>query len=146
MYTLKTFNDPVAFADYLNGVVLGAPLAAKTSGLHGLTLIITTTGDKTVTFADADGAGLSPADILAQIRAADPSLSGVLLRNYGYAPYQPQLACTTAASVVKKTGTANAILGFSTAADATVTEVTSTNIIEVTVQTGAPQYAVLVHT
>jgi hypothetical protein len=147
MYTFKTFNTPEALVDFLNGVVQSKPLPLLTSGLHGLTLIITTAGgDRTVTFADATGAGLSPRQILGQVQAADSALATAILRNYGYDSKQPCLAIMTAAQVVKSTGTANSLLGFSTTANKTVTEVVVTSIVAEQVQLLGPSYSVLIHT
>ena len=146
MYTLRSFNNPGAMEDYLNGAVISNPLAPVTFGLDGLTLIITASGSKTVTFSDASGAGLTPRQILDQILAVSGLGSAAVLRDYGYGAPSVCLAFTTIGHVVTKDGTANAIFGFSTSAGQTVAEVTTTNIVAMNVQVLAPLYSVLIHT
>jgi hypothetical protein len=120
-YTFIQFDNGQELVDYLNGVVVGIalPSAQRVTGLHGLTLIINDgTADRTVTFSDPSGVGLLPKQISDQIHAAHVNLAnGVTLRNYGHAaPPRVKVAVTTATYIVKNTGTANAILGFSTTA------------------------------
>ncbi len=150
MYTVQSFNSQDAFQDFLNGVILGRPLANPTMGLHGLTLIVTPDGASpvTVTFADATGAGLSPRAILDAITTASSgALAGkVVLRNYGYAnSANPCLAITAIAAYVSGSGTANAILGFADA-DKTVTEIGSADIQSIIVNPTGPLYTVVTHT
>ena len=88
----------------------------------------------TVTFADPTFEGLLPKQILDQIRATHTSLETVALRNYGHqAPPQQKLMVVTTGHTVVKTGTANALLGFSTAVDVVVgaTAVAQANIVSI---------------
>ena len=114
----KQLNSAQEMADYLNDIVLSKQLSMPVLGLHGKTLIL---GATTVTFADASGAGLSPAQIVTQINAAVAGAASA--RNYGHAQSpgpQAQVAIVKATTVVQNTGTANSILGFSTTAAVTV--------------------------
>lgn len=149
MYTVKEFNSRDAAQDYLNGVVLGSPLAKLTFGLHGKTLAITPSGGSkiTVTFSDADNAGLSPAAILAAITSASEGalLGKVALRNYGYTNSQnPQLAVTEIGAVIDATGTAKEYLGLP-AAETTITEVSTSAIEGFTVNPTGPLYVLVLH-
>lgn len=125
-YVAKTFDNFEELVDYLNDIARGKLLSAasRVYGLDGLTLIINDGGaDRTVTFVDADGAGLLPKEILSQIHAAHANLASpnVGFRNYGHAaPPRVALAVVTAGYIVRETGTANELLGFSTAAAKTV--------------------------
>lgn len=122
-YTLRQFDTGQEMLDYMNGVVQGKPLGSKVMGLHGLTLIINPAGTpRTVTFADASGVGLTPAEIIAQIEDENADLVGVAaMRNYRHGtPPAYRLTFTEAGDVVDKDGTANSLLGFGTTADSTV--------------------------
>jgi hypothetical protein len=145
MYTFRTFNNREELTDYLNGAVVGNSLAALTYGLHGLTLIVNDgSADRTVTFADASGAGLSPAAILAQVRAAHANLANVVLRNYGHSAKEPALVIFKDGYTVK-VGTANAILGWP-GTNAVITEVSNTNIVMLSASYDVgPRYEVVIH-
>jgi hypothetical protein len=122
-FILRQFDTPKEAVDYLNDVVQGKPLGVKVAGLHNKTLILTPVGTvRTVTFADASGEGLSPTEIVAQIEATNGELVGtVALRSYRpTVPPTYRLTFHSDGDLVDKDGTANAILGFDTAADATV--------------------------
>jgi len=123
-YTMREFDSIRELVDYLNDIVLGKALAAnvKVYGLHGKTFIINDgTADRTCTFADADNEGLLPKQIIDQIQAAHASLALVSLRTYSHqTPPSVHIAVVTATHIVQKEGTANALLGFSTAVDVTV--------------------------
>jgi hypothetical protein len=120
-YTFKLFDNMEELVDYLNDVVSGKYLPPKTYGLHGLTLIVDDGSARTTTFVDATDAGLTPKDILDQIRLAHANMINVALRDYGHmAPPKPMLVVTKATYVVDKDGTANPMLGFSAAADSVV--------------------------
>lgn len=142
MYNVKTFNDPVALQDHLNGVVLGIPLLAKVYGLHGLTFIAEVAGvSVTVTFADASGVGLSPKEILDTILEEAALVGVVALRSYGYTnSANPQLAVFGNGNKVLSTGTANAKLGFSATADTVVTEVATSDIVTLSINPAGPLY------
>ena len=127
-YNAKIFGHFQELVDYLNGVVVGKKLVKKVFGLDELTLIINDGTNKTVTFADTTGAGLTAKDIYAQIYAVATDLA--ILRDYGESPSAPALAVVKAANIVRGTGTANAILGFA-ATDTTVTAIAQANIITV---------------
>jgi|WetSurMetagenome_2_1015567.scaffolds.fasta_scaffold109301_2 hypothetical protein len=148
MYTVKSFNDPVALQDYLNGVVLGAPLQPRTFGLDGLTFVINVTGvgDVTTTFADIANEGLSPKAILDAVLES-ASLEGVVaLRNYGYSnPKNPQLAISGDGNSISKDGTANVILGFSSTDDTDVSEIATGNIVSMLINPLGPLYVVVLN-
>ena len=149
MYTVKEFNSRDAFQDYLNGAVLGKPLEKLTFGLHGKTLAITPSGGGkvTVTFADADGKGLSASAILAAITAASNKalLGKVALRNYGFTNSQnPQLAVTEIGAVLDGAGTANEIFGLPKT-NTTIAEVSTTNVMTVVVNPTGPLYTLILH-
>lgn len=128
-FNAKTFGHFNELVDYMNGVVFGKKLDARVYGLHGLTLIVNDGALKTVTFADATLAGLTPKQILAQIQAVQAGL--VVFRDYGDStPAKPNLAVVTPTFIVKGNGTANAILGFR-AVDVTVTPLAQANIVSV---------------
>ena len=122
-YTLKQFDTGPELMDYMNGIVRGKSLGLKVYGLHGLTLLVTPAGSiRTVTFSDVDNQGLTPLEIVAQIEAENADLVGVVaLRSYRHTtPPTYHLMFTQDGDLVDKDGTANAILGFGTAADSTV--------------------------
>ena len=126
MYSYRSFNNSTELMDCLNGAVTGNPLPTKVTGLHGLTLVINDgSADRTVIFADATGAGLSPAAILAQVRAAHANLSVVQMKTYGHVK-EPQLVLATI-GYSSKAGTANALLGWP-AGTTVVTEIPTENI------------------
>jgi hypothetical protein len=147
-YTLQQFDTAKEMVDYLNDVVRSKPLGLKVSGLHGKTLILTPVASiRTVTFADADGAGLSPKEIVAQIEAENADLVGtVALRSYRITtPTTYQLVFTEDGDLVDKDGTANAILGFDTAADSTVgaNAVALADIATITTDEGGNKFTVV---
>lgn len=137
-FVFRAFDNGQELVDYLNDIVVGKtfPATDKVYGLHGLTLIINTPTVRTVTFADAAGAGLAPKAILEQIHTVHAELAAsVTTRAYGHSsPPGVALAVQTATYVIDKDGTANAILGFNTAADTTVgaNAVTASDIVTVT--------------
>ncbi len=150
MYTVKEFNSRDAFQDYLNGAALGKPLDKLVFGLDGKTFAVTPSGGSkvTVTFSDPTFTGLTPAAIIkAIVTASTNALAGVVgLRNYGYTNSQnPQIIVDQVGAVIDKTGTANSILGFATAADTTITEVTTSSIESVTVNPSGPLYVLVLH-
>ena len=76
MYNYHTFSSPAVLVDFLNGTNVGRPLPALVYGLHGLTLVVNDgSTDYTITLADPTSAGLSPSDILDQIRGETITLS-----------------------------------------------------------------------
>lgn len=122
-FVLKQFDTAQEMVDYLNNVVRGKPTSAKILGLHGLTLKINPNGTlRTVTFADPTGEGLTPPQIIAQIEAVNADMIGIAqFRNYRpTTPTMYRLTFHSAGDIVDKTGTANAIFGFSAANDTTV--------------------------
>jgi hypothetical protein len=147
-FSLKQFDTAKEMVDYLNDVVQGKPLPMTVFGLHGLTLILTPVGTiRTVTFADADGSGLSPKEIVEQIEATNADLVGtVSLRNYrATTPPSVRLTFDSDGDLVDKDGTANALLGFSTTADATVgaNAVALADIATITTDEGGNKFTVV---
>lgn len=122
-YILRQFDTGQEMMDYMNGVVQGKVVNARVHGLHGLILKVNPGGTlRTVTFADADGVGLTPSEIIAQMEAVNADMVGVAaFRNYRHTtPPSYHLTLHQVGDVVDKTGTANELLGFSTAVDTTV--------------------------
>lgn len=122
-YVLKQFDTAQELVDYMNNVVQSKPIPLKVYGLDGLTLIVNPAGTpRTVTFDDSAGVGLSPKEILTQMEDVNADMVGVAaFRSYRHtSPPTYRLTFTQDGDVVDKDGTANSILGFSTAADATV--------------------------
>lgn len=125
MYVARQFQTPGELLDYLNDAVVSKPLDGPLN-LDSLTLILDST---TVTFS---GTALTPNQIVAQINAAVAGAAE--LRNYGRTPpFGVQLAIVKPAVVVQNTGTANALLGFSTTAAHTVgaNAVAKANIVDI---------------
>lgn len=125
-------NSPQELVDYLNDIVLSTQLSIPVMGLHGKTLILDIS---TITFSDPSGAGLSPAEIVAQIN--NVVADAAALRNYGRAQSpspQVQLAIVKAGTTIQPSGTANPILGFSTTTARQVgsNAVLPANIIQIT--------------
>jgi hypothetical protein len=120
-YTLRQFDTAEEAVDYLNNVVQGKPLPLKIMGLHGLTLKVNPAGTlRTVTFSDPTGAGLTTKEVIAQIEAVNADMVGIAaFRNYR-AGQTFHLTFHSAGDVIDKTGTANPVLGFPSAADTTV--------------------------
>ncbi len=125
MYVARQFQTPGELLDYLNDAVIGGVLSGPLN-LDTLTLIL---GATTVTFV---GTALTPNQIVAQINAAVAGAAE--LRNYGrQPPYGVQVAIVKAGTVVQLAGTANALLGFSTAVARTVgaSAVAKVNIVDI---------------
>lgn len=121
-FVSRTFDNSQELMDYLNDIPLSVLLEQRVYGLDGLALIINDgTADRTTTFSDASGLGLTARNILEQIRATHASMANVGLRNYGHvSPPRSRLGVFLAPYVIKKTGTANPTFGFSATADTTV--------------------------
>lgn len=123
-YVIREFDNTLELTDYLNDITKGRSLVvhARVQGLHNLTLIVNDgTADRTTTFADLTGAGLLPKEIMDQIKATHANMANVVLRNYAHSiPAEVRVAVVEAGYTVDKDGTANAILGFPTAADVVV--------------------------
>lgn len=122
-YILRQFDTGQEMIDYMNGAVQGKTVSTRVYGLHGLSLKINPGGTlRTVTFADADGAGLTPTEIIAQMEDVHSDMVGVAaFRNYRHTtPPSYRLTFHQAGDLIDKTGSANALLGFGTAADTTV--------------------------
>lgn len=123
-YVTREFDNVCEMVDYLNDIVLGKTLPAnvRVRNLGSKTLIVNDgTADRTATFVDASGEGLLPKEIIDQIKAAHASLANVTLRSYCHNVLPSvHIAVVTPTYTVKKTGTANTILGFSTAVDVVV--------------------------
>lgn len=114
-FVQRQFDTVKEIEDYLNDIALGSPIESIIRGLHNLTFIIDDgVADRTVTFADASGVGLSLGAIVAQIAAAHANLVGASeVRNYrATTPQRYQLAVVTDTYIIKDTGTANALLGY----------------------------------
>jgi len=137
----KQFNSAQELVDYLNDIVLTKNLPMKVMGLAGLTLILTA---GTVTFVDATGEGLTLVQIVTQINAV--VAGAAVLRNYGHmqSPPQGQVALIKAAQVIDKDGTANSLLGLSTAADVTIgaNAVAKTDIAQITSDANGSRFSV----
>lgn len=132
MYLNRGFQSSEEFEDYLNGVVtskksFSGPFTGATS-LDGLTLIFDPGGgDVTVTFV---GTNLTLNQVVTQINAASAGAAG--LRNYGRNPPSGSLlAFIKSGLIVKSTGTANALLGFPTTTNLTVTPIAKAKIVAV---------------
>ena len=134
-YKTTIVDNAQELDDTLNGAVISTKhLKGRTFGLNGLTLIVQDgTSDRTVTFVDANNAGLTPKQIITAIHAVTNLVSpNVVLRNYGHnTPARNQIAIVTQTYIVRQGGTANTILGFSTSADKTVTEKVQANLVSV---------------
>lgn len=140
-YTGRTFDSIQELVDYLNDVVVGGrALQPTTRNLDGKTLKINDGTLKTVTFS---GYELTPKDIVTQINAVVAGAAS--LRSYGHGIGQPRLAFTIATQLIDKTGTANPILGLSTAADVTVgaNAVASASIVAITPDEGGNKFTVV---
>lgn len=147
-FSLKQFDTAQEMVDYLNDVVQSKSLGLVVPGLHGLTLLLTPVGTvRTVTFVDADGSGLSPAEIVAQIEAENADLVGtVAIRNYrATTPPSYRVTFISAGDLVDKDGTANSIFGFPTAADATVgaNSVAIADLAAITTDEGGNKFTVV---
>jgi len=145
MYTYHTFSSPAELIDFLNGAIVGLPLPSLVFGLHGLTLVVNDgLADRTVTFSDPSGFGLSPFVILTQVQVVHANLANVKLRSYGLSPQNWQLVLDAQGYAVKA-GTANVVLGWPAGAT-TVNQISSTDIIHVTTSIASgPKYAVIIN-
>lgn len=122
-YTLRQFDTAEEMVDYLNDVIQGKSVGLKVTGLHGLTLKVNPNGTlRTVTFVDADGSGLTPTEIIAQMEAVNADMVGVAaFRSYrSTTPQTYQLTFFQDGDIVDNTGTANGLFGLPTTASATV--------------------------
>lgn len=147
-YIQKQFDTAQEMMDYLNDVALSKPLPAKVDGLHGLTLIIHDgTADRTVTFSDPTGVGLTPNQIRDQIYATHANLqTAVKLRNYRTTvPQRYLLAIVTVTYTIQDSGTANDILGYSSSGDTIVgaNAVAKSNIVMMTATESGNKYIVV---
>lgn len=147
-FYLKQFDTALEMVDYLNNVIQGKSTGLKVYGLHGLTLKVNPGGTlRTVTFADADGQGLAPTQIIAQMEAVHADMVGIAaFRNYR--PTTPQsyrLTFFQAGDIVDKTGSANAIFGLSAAVDSTVgaAAIALADIAAITTDEGGNKFTVV---
>jgi len=131
MYTYKVFTGVKQLEDFLNGAIVSEPLQALIYGLNNKTLVINDgSEDRTTTFVDASGAGLSSAAILTQILATHANLRlGVGLRNYEYDAKLSQIAIFKIGFAIKA-GTANELLCLP-AGTVTVTELATATVLHV---------------
>jgi hypothetical protein len=145
MYTYHTFSSPAELIDFLNGTIVGRPLPQLVFGLHGLTLVVNDgLADRTVTFSDPSGLGLSPFVILAQVQVVHANLANVKLRSYCLSPQNWQLVLDAQGYTVKA-GTANVILGWP-ATTKVVSQIARTDVIHViTSIASGPKYAVIIN-
>lgn len=116
MQRVLMFQSHWEFEDLVNGAICTGAMppsrvAGRYLGLHGLTLVFTAPS-LTVTFSDPSGAGLSIADICAAIATAGLKVQS----RFGDRISIYHLTDGTAVALAS-TGTANKLLGFSTAAD-----------------------------
>jgi hypothetical protein len=141
VWNVMNFRSKKELIDYLNGALKG------TVNLHGGALVDGLTFDidlgagvLTTTFAPALGRAWTPAEIVAAIEAADPTLVGVpkvsIVDGEGGVTGMPpdrRLALFLDGSLtVKSTGTANLLLGFSDVADTIRAGVADTDVHSIT--------------
>lgn len=111
------------FIDLLNGAQIGSVNIAGGALVDGLTLIIDTTGaNRTVTFSPAKNRAWTAEEIVAQIEAAHADLvdaSHVKVSSPGTVPAKWLSIWKDGGAIVRSTGTANTVLGFSDSADQT---------------------------
>ena len=120
------------FIEALNGAQVGTVNLTSGADVDGLTFIVDTTGTpRTVTFTPAKSRPWTAAEIVAAINAAHADLADVAhvkVASPGSLRHQWLSIWKDGGATVKSTGTANALLGFSSAADQVQTVVVNTVI------------------
>jgi len=120
------------FIEALNGAQVGTVNLSNGADVDGLEFIVDTTSTpRTVTFSPAKSRPWTAAEIVAQINAAHADLADVAhvkVSSPGTVPQQWLSIWKDGGATVKKTGTANTLLGFSTAADQVQAVVVDTTI------------------
>jgi hypothetical protein len=116
MLQMQSFDTIEDVNFFLQGGVNGGPLTLQQGGtvpgLNGLQLIFTAPA-AVVTFVDNTGVGLSAAQIAAQIVAVNAAIRPSFRNNV----WRFSAPSSSAGVKISKTGTANAVFGFSDSLD-----------------------------
>lgn len=124
-WEIKQCDSSVEAVWYLNGDVIGTKNLHSGAAVDGLTLIVDVgSGNETVTFAPALGRLWTFTEIVAAINAAVPDLAaGASImegnNNCQKGPDRRLRLANSGTLVVVSSGTANAVLGFSSVQDTT---------------------------
>jgi hypothetical protein len=122
------FDNVHDMINYLNGEVVAPNDISGGLLVDGLTLVINVggLGDRTVTFAPAKSRAWNPAEIRAAVEAAHADLTDIpeywnspRQGNTDTATYLKLVSPTAEVVVVKSTGSANTLFGFSAVLDTT---------------------------
>jgi hypothetical protein len=117
------FGSSLGLQEYLNGALLGNKNLDKGGDVDGLTLIFEVDGggDTTVTFTPVKSRPWTLEEIVAKINVAVADLAFIRQATIPGRPRDRRLKLEKALTslVVKSTGTANAVLGYSTTANTT---------------------------
>jgi hypothetical protein len=113
------FTNEQELTNFLNGALIGIENLAQGAEVDGLTFIVDVgSGEKTTTFTPAKSRPWTAAEIVAKINATVSGLAQAYSRNYPNHQMrgvdQRILLVNDGSLTVKSTGTANALLGFST--------------------------------
>lgn len=142
VWSQVAFNTVEQLVNFLNGVVIGGQNLVQGAAVDGLTLVVDIGGgDVTVTFTPAKSRPWTAQEIAAKINASIAGIARVYSRNYDN-PYlaggdQRILLERDGALTVKTTGTANALLGFSTTSNTVNDPVPTSEVPWVQYQNGS---------
>ncbi len=136
MWNAKMFRSKIDLMNHLNGVLVGSNNLFSGALVDGLTFIVDIGGgDVVTTFAPAKNRPWTLAEIVAAI---DAGISGVPyawnndIGPVSGTPPDRRLALTRDGAItVKSTGTANALLGFSTTANTVSAPIPDTSVFSI---------------
>jgi len=122
-WKMLTFNRLPDLVDYLNGALVGSVNLDDGADVDGETIIIDIgSGNVTCTFAPAKGTNWTLKEIVDEINgtAGLVGVASINIKNIGHTSHEKDRRLQIdfePAAVISSTGTANAKLGFSIAAD-----------------------------
>lgn len=133
------FGSVEQLVNFLNGALIGDQNLAAGAAVDGLSFIVDIgAGDVTINFTAAKGRPWTAQEIVDKINASVAGLARVYSRNsanpYTAGADQRVLLERDGTLVVKATGTANALLGFSTTAITTAAPVVDTEVYTIEYQ------------
>jgi hypothetical protein len=141
-WTTARFGSAKKMIEYLNGTVLGKINLKNGADVDGLTFIFDKgAGSVAVTFAPPKSRPWVLTEIVAQINATEVDLAHI--NNVGGLDRRLAIEKDLASLTIKSTGTANALLGFSTVADQISNRVADTEVYSAAPEPGEQSWIVV---
>lgn len=133
LWERHVFGDQEQMVNFLNGALIGSKNLAQGAEVDGLTFIVDIGGgDVTTTFSPAKNRAWTIEEIVAAINASVAGLANLYsANNPGHQMHGVDrriLLVRDGALTVKSTGTANTLLGYSTAGDTVAVPVASAEL------------------